>query len=238
MSSFSLRESPMKIYRSSRPAWPEWPFCLDAGSSRSRANARQTPPSYRRHGLRLRHGAELLLRPVRHQCGRRQGHRRSAGHDLVKDGTYSVIERKATGQDPGRAEFLQLQPRRPHQRRQDRQAAGRGRHHRGQHHRVRQRDQEDRPGRRGRQLARLRSGQCRPLQFESQRGHHRAHRSTWIRPKSWPSPKARASPPEPAPTCWAAAATGTASAAGMPISAPAISRTPSSAKPPRRRWMT
>ena len=57
--------------------------------------------------------------------------------------------------------------------------------------------------------------------------------STSIPAKLWPWRRAWASPAAPAPRCSAAAATGTDSARAMPTSAPATSRTRSSAKPPR-----
>ena len=57
---------------------------------------------------------------------------------LVKDGSYSVIERKAMDKILTEQNFSNSDRANPNFRRQNRQTAGRGRHHRGQHHAIRQ----------------------------------------------------------------------------------------------------
>ena len=93
--------------------------------------------------------------------------------DLVKDGTYSIIERKALDKIMTEQNFSNSNRADPTSAAKTGQAAGRRRDPRRQHHPVRQRNQEDQPGRHGRQLGRLRPGRHRPLQLQGQRRHQR-----------------------------------------------------------------
>src|SRR3984893_11358274 len=94
---------------------------------------------------------------------------------LVKDGSYSVIERKAMDKILAEQKFQQ-RPRQPQLRRQDWKNAGRGRDHRWQRYTIRQRDQKHEHWWRGRRFGRLWFRRVRTQEVQSHRGTDDAHR--------------------------------------------------------------
>ncbi len=121
----------------------------------------------RADGLRLRDRPALVVR----ELGYRQRHRRPDRHQ-PREGRHAFGDRtQEAGRSPAGAEFLELGPRQPHQRGQDRQGARGERDRRRVDHAVRPRRQVDEPRRHRGQTRLLGSRQGRQEGRQGNGGH-------------------------------------------------------------------
>ena len=135
-------------------------------------------------------------------------------NDLVKDGTFSIIERQALDKIMAEQNFSNSHRADPSSAAKIGKLLGVDAIIVGSITQFGNETKKTRRRRRRRRLGRIRPGRRRPLQLQGQRRPSTPAWSTSTPARSSPWPRAPASPRAPAPRCWAAAATAWSSGGG------------------------